>query len=638
VKVVFDIETNGINPTKIWLIVCRELDNDSLHVFRRISDDPQALQDFKDFARDVKFWIGHNCIDYDIPVIRDLISFNIPLDRTVDTLVVSKLMDFDRDSHSIESYGEEFNEPKLEFSDFSRYAESMVEYCIRDISICTRIYRKACGLQYVKYWKPALATEQHAARFCRSMRDNGFGFHSVGCDKLLRKVTVELGELDHKISEEFPPRLELIREITPERTQHGTLHRKDFRWVPNGDLSLFNGETFCRCALVPFNPDSHKQRIDVLNSAGWSPTDKTKTHIERERRAHRGESDFPDSLKTYGWKINDTNLNTLPDSAPKSARTLAKRIMVEARRRTLTEWSGLVTDDGRIHGTFLSIGAWTQRMSHQKPNMANIANSEDLNGKPKYLGAELRSLFIAKLGSLLVGVDADSIQLRIFAHYLNDKELIDAIVNGNKSNQTDPHSVNRRVLGRHCKTRQAAKRFLYALFLGAGILKLASILECSIPDAQEALDRLMERYRAWERLKAQRIQKDAQRGFFEGLDGRRVKVSGGTVSARRHLMMSGYLQNGEAVVMKLATIKWLDYLSAMDLPPWRLVNLVHDEWQTEVDTKDWGIAREIAEVQCFSLTEVGKELKLNCPLKGTYGDNHDDINTWTIGRNWKVTH
>jgi DNA polymerase I len=649
-KVVFDIETNGLeNPTKIWLIVCRELLNGapgSLHIFRKVSDDEEEKERFLRFAAGVRLWIGHNCVGYDNPVLASLIGFEIPLEKCIDTYIISQLIDFSREPHSIESYGQEFGIEKIPFDDFSKYTEEMEEYCVRDVEIGAGIYRRYERKIPISIGNRALNTEQRMACVSRGIGHTGFGFDSDRSRILLDKVNVELSALDQKLMETFPPRLTLIREITPEYTKHGTLHRKDFRWVEGGDLSGFNGGPFCRCSWTDFNPDSHKQRIDVLRTAGWHPTDRTKTHIEIERTSRRRDRDPSIAweerlrhLSIYGWKINDTNLNTLPSRAPQSAKTLARRITVESRRRTLTEWNSLVSEgDGRVHGKFLGIGTWTHRMSHQKPNMANISNSHDLNGKEKYLGAEMRSLFIAPKKKLLIGVDADGIQMRILAHYIKDPEFTKSLVEGRKEDETDTHSLNKRVLGDCCKTRDASKRFVYALILGAGLGKLSQILEAEVSETQEALDRLLRRYEGWSRLKQETAQKDAQRGFFSGLDGRRVRIPGDTVSERKHLALSGYLQNGEAVIMKMATLKWMDYLNANGYTGWRLVNLVHDEWQTEVDTRDIWYAREIAEVQCKALKEVGEELNLACPLLGTYGKNHDDPKTWTIGTNWKVTH
>ena len=270
-------------------------------------------------------------------------------------------------------------------------------------------------------------------------------------------------------------------------------------------------------------------------------------------------------------------------------------------------------------------------MAHQEPNTANIPNEFDLAGNKKLLGKEMRSLWQAPRNRLLVGVDAEGIQLRIFAHYINDEEFTDALVNGKKADKSDPHSLNQKILGSVCKTRAAAKRFIYALLLGAGLWKLSQILECSESEAQTALSRLLIRYTGWAKLKELDFPRDAQRGYFVGLDGRKVLVPGETVSQRKHLMMSGYLQNGEAIVMKRATLKWMKEITSAD----KIVNFVHDEWQTETKN-DLEHAVWLAQTQSRALRQVGEDLGLRCPLAGSYWN--DDHHENTIGTNWSATH
>lgn len=271
-------------------------------------------------------------------------------------------------------------------------------------------------------------------------------------------------------------------------------------------------------------------------------------------------------------------------------------------------------------------------MAHQEPNTANIPNDLDLNGNKKLLGKELRSLWCAPKRRLLAGVDAEGIQLRIFAHLIDDAEFIDALVKGQKADKTDPHSLNQRILGRVCKTRAAAKRFIYALLLGAGLSKLAAILECSEVECTEALNRLLERYSGWQRLREQDIPRDAKRGWFYGLDGRKITIPKPTVGERKHLAMSGYLQSGEAIVMKAATLKFSERLKEYDT---RLVNLVHDEWQFECPHKV-DVAMAVAALASDALVDAGRELKLRCPLAGSF--YNDDVKDYTIGTNWAFTH
>jgi DNA polymerase I-like protein with 3'-5' exonuclease and polymerase domains len=98
--------------------------------------------------------------------------------------------------------------------------------------------------------------------------------------------------------------------------------------------------------------------------------------------------------------------------------------------------------------------------------------------------------------------------------------------------------------------------------------------------------------------------------------------------------MSGYLQNGEAVVMKHATLRWYKVLRERGIE-FKLVNMVHDEWQTECK-EDWNDALIIAHEQADSLRWVGEQFKLKCPLAGSYWS--EDLKDYTIGKNWKVTH
>lgn len=648
-RVVIDIEANSLNnPTKIWLIVCKDIDTGIYYSWKDLTTDDEAELSFLRFSSGVDCWIGHNILGYDLPHLQTLLGLDWSVDQVVDTLVVSKLVDYSRPGHSIEQYGEEFGYPKGKHTDFTKYSKEMEEYCVRDVDICERIYNKYKRIISDPAWHGSLATEQQFQLIANALHNNGFAFNSSKAFALLVKVEKELAKLDKEITEAFPPRLKLIREITPKETKHGTISLSSIplaiRRAEGGDLSAYNpGASFSYCSWVEFNPSSHKQLIEVLNEAGWKPVDKTQTHIDAEREVHRlkykknrgTELDLElnslydkiEQLKKSGWKINENNLQTLPTSAPSPARALAKRILLESRRRTLTEWLGLVQEDGRIHGKFYAIGAWTHRMAHQQPNTANIPTDA------KLFGGEMRSLWQAPPRKrLLVGVDAEGIQLRIFAHYVNDPELTESLVKGKKDDKTDPHSLNQRIIGDICKTRQHAKRFIYALFLGAGFGKLAEVLDCSESDARLAVDNILQRYPGYATLKSSIIPHDADKGYFIGLDGRRVKIPGDTAGLRKHLAMSGYLQNGEAVVMKRACLKWHDKLKDYDA---MLVNFVHDEWQVETPN-NMSIALQVAEMMANSLKEVGDDLKLNCPLAGSYWN--DDLKDYTIGTNWKMTH
>lgn len=651
-RVVFNIEANGLNPTKIWCVVCKDVDTEQTYIFRNLLDEPDSLQSFLLFSSGVKLWIGHNILGYDLPVLERLLpNFNFDVNNCIDTLIVSKLVDYSRPSgHSTTSYAEEFEIDKPTQPSYSTYTEELVSYCSLLIEITYKIYTK-----YKKYlsnsnYKEAIRLEHSFQLVVNKLSSNGFSFNKTKAIKILTKVKEELLIIDKDILSAFPPKEVVVREFTPKLTKHGTISRTSVPRSLHTQLHEYEaGKTYTQTSLKEFNPSSHKQLIEVLNEAGWSPIEKTKTHVETERelnqlkRSRDRDESFDLKLKECdnkllelqktGWKINEENLATLPVNAPEPARLLARRILLESRRRTLTEWLGLLSESNRIHGKFYGLGAWTHRMAHQAPNTANIPNSVKVSdGTPVLYGKEMRSLWCAPKGRLLVGVDAEAIQLRVFAHLINDPRLTDAIVNGKKSDKTDPHSLNQQYFGSYCKTRNAAKHSLYAMFFGGGAGKIAEIMSCKVDEAKEAISSLITKYPGLQRLQKEQFPIDGRRGYFIGLDGRAVRIPGETDSYRRHLAMSGYLQNGESVVMKLATLKWHDKLKDYDA---KLVNFVHDEWQTECPN-DMKIAIEIAKMQADSLREVGEDLKLNCPLAGSYWN--DDLNDYTIATNWAYTH
>lgn len=648
-RVVIDIEANGLhNPDKIWVIVCKNIDTGVYDVFYPYRS-AEEVQRFSTYISGCSVVIGHNLLGYDRTHISRILGVDIPVCNVLDTLIISKLVDYPRSGHSVEDYGLEFNLPKGDFNDFSRYTPEMETYCRRDVDITHRIY-----LKYKRYVDNPVHTAsirlEHSFQLvCNKLSLDGFGFNKPKAVGLLAKVEAELAVLDKDILEAFKPRLKFVREVTPKETKYGTISLTSIpKQLRDSVADLTVGAPFSWCVWTEFNPSSHSQIIRVLNEAGWRPVDKTKTHIETERQLSKYKFRKKDGiyidlenklgiLRKTGWKVNENNLETLPPSAPVGARLLAKRILLEARRRTLTEWLALAEPDTnhqgtRIHGKFYGIGAWTHRMAHQNPNTANIPNEFDTAGKKKPYGKELRALWMAPRNRLLVGVDAEGIQLRIFAHYINDPEFTDALVKGRKDDKTDPHSLNQRILGSVCKSRAAAKRFIYALLLGAGLSKLAEILGCEEQQAKQALGNLMGRYQGWARLKDEVFPQDARRGWFTGLDGRKVRIPGDAEGSRRHLAMSGYLQNGEAVVMKSATLKWWQKLEDYDA---RLVNFVHDEWQTECPN-NMEVALAIAKMQADSLREVGEDLNLLCPLAGSY--YNEDIKDYTIDVNWSKTH
>lgn len=527
----------------------------------------------------------------------------------------------------------------------------MEDRCLSDVEINYLLYKRFEKFIHSPVWKPALETEHFIASFCLELHQNGFAFDFDEAVRLRQTISQEVAGLDEQMRSGFAPKVRLIREYTPRLTKHGTIAKNS---VPRDllDLSDYTADApFSQITYEEFSARSHKQRIERLWEAGWQPVNKSKSHREADKelgqlrrkrkkttadqaRMVELEAKLAD-YQTSGWMTTDEeNLQTLPADAPQEFKSLARFVILSNRVSTLDSWIKVYDHTtGRIHGSFNGIGAWTQRMSHDKPNMGNIPKFDAKQPDKTPYSDKMRSLWIAGHGSYLVGVDAESIQLRIFGHYLNDKGFIDALVAGRKEDGTDPHSLNQRALGRVCKSRDDAKTFIYAWLLGAGLVRVSQILGCSVEEAREANDNFVEFYPGLAYLKQHVIPVDAARGYFQGLDGRYVRIWGDDDDSRAHFCLAGYLQNGEAVIMKRATQVWHPKLRAEGVP-FKSVNFVHDEWQVKVP-QDMEVAKYVATTMADAIRQVGVDLGLNCPLAGSVLNAHGKL---AVGDNWMETH
>ena len=138
--------------------------------------------------------------------------------------------------------------------------------------------------------------------------------------------------------------------------------------------------------IVPFNPGSRQQIADRLIKRGWNP----KQHTEK------------------GNVIIDEG--TLSKIDIPEVKLLQEYLLVQKRLAQAKSWMEAVGDDDRVHGSVITIGAVTGRMTHSSPNMAQIPAARSPYGEI------CRSIWTADKGHMLVGADLSGIELRCFAH------------------------------------------------------------------------------------------------------------------------------------------------------------------------------------------------------------------------------
>jgi DNA polymerase I-like protein with 3'-5' exonuclease and polymerase domains len=624
-KITFvDTETDALTGySKGHVAVCMDQDN-VVSVFRDWHTNPEP---FVEHLKGNDLIVGHYFIGFDHEAIKTMAHYEIPKHRVLDTFIVSAVLDYERaGGHSLEAWGERFGDAKSSFSDFSKWSQALEDRCIKDVQLTKKIYERFEKYINSPRWSPVFKLEMESFFRCNELNRNGFPFNAPEARKILEELQSKVSAIEETFVD-IPGTLKLERQFTPKRNKNGSLGQAQFKFVKNGDLTWVRDEDIVSLySLKPFNPRSSKDRVSFLNDAGWKPFDKTKGHQDAVRR-RKEFSNTPEGREklnhfaVYGWKCSEENLETLPDTAPQAAKSFVEYLLLTSRLEDVQEWLNLYNEKtGRIHGTFRPIGGWTQRKAHTAPNMANIPALRNRKGGVQPYGAEFRSLWTAgSPEAFLVGTDAAAVQLRVFAHLVNSKRMIEAIEKGEKKDGTDPHSLNKAILGSICNSRETAKTYIYALLLNAGFPKQAEILQCSVKEAKEGLGRILEYYPEWAHFKKHTAPEAAKKGYIEGLDGRLLKVPD------EHRVLAGYLQNGESVIMKTACEIWHAELERLGIH-FEFVNDVHDEFQTLCYSES--AAKEIMRVQCEAIKQAGLLLNMRIGLEGEA----------KYGLNWKDTH
>lgn len=462
-ELVFDIETDGLDASRIWLMVGKEVGKSGFII---VKDKETFLR----LAPKVTQWIGHNSIDYDSYIIEKLWGYKIPVSKQTDTLVLSRLCDPVMDGHSLDAWGKRLGFPKIEFSDWSAYSDEMKTYCKQDVTITEQVLLHL--RREMKGFSDKSIRLEHSMQYIVSeQKRNGFLLDKDVAMQIYTGAKAEADRIEQAVLEFFPP-------IVTERYSEKTGKRlKDH--------------------VEEFNLGSPAQVVKRLNEIGWKPYVKTKS----------GNS----------WKICQENLDTIPDTAPPPVRDLKKWKILETRWKTAKDWLERMDVEGRVHGQVILPGAVTHRAAHQGPNMANIPSISDERGLSGLFAYECRQAWTVPRGYRLCGTDASGIQLRVLAHYMNDPTYTKTLLEG------DIHTFNKEALGEFCKDRPTAKTFIYAWLLGAGVAKVAQILGCTYQQAEWSMENFLRSIPALKELK-RKAAMAAQRGYLVGLDGRRLGI------------------------------------------------------------------------------------------------------------------
>ena len=128
---VFDVEADGLMPTKLWCLSYNKAKDTSN--ITTVTD----YEDMKKFLLAADVLVGHNITRWDIPQLERLLSITIEA-KLVDTLALSWYLEPKRILHGLDSYGDEFGVPKPKVTDWSEQPlEVYTHRCHEDVTINT---------------------------------------------------------------------------------------------------------------------------------------------------------------------------------------------------------------------------------------------------------------------------------------------------------------------------------------------------------------------------------------------------------------------------------------------------------------------------------------------------------------------
>ena len=269
----------------------------------------------------------------------------------------------------------------------------------------------------------------------------------------------------------------------------------------------------------------------------------------------------------------------------------------------------------RIHSVFTQTVTVTGRLSSTEPNLQNIPTRTEL-------GREIRKMFVAKDGYVLVDADYSQIELRVLAHIANDETMINAF-----RNNEDIHAVTAsQVLGIPLEDvtkeqRSSAKAVNFGIVYGIGEFSLAQDLHISVKEAKAYIESYLEKYHGV-RNYMESIKEQAKKDGYVKTMLNRIRYIPELKSPNYNIRQFGErvalntpIQGTAADIIKLAMVRVDNRLINEELKS-KLILQVHDELIVEAH-KD-----EVNKVKQILSEEMQGAMELNVPLKVDMSTGH----------------
>ena len=349
-----------------------------------------------------------------------------------------------------------------------------------------------------------------------------------------------------------------------------------------------------------FNINSTQQLGGILfDKLGLPPVKKTKT----------------------GYSTKADVLEKLQGQHPIIDSILEYRQLTKLKSTYVDGLGKVIGPDGRIHTSFQNTVTATGRLSSTEPNLQNIPVRTEL-------GAELRKMFAAPAGKVLVDADYSQIELRLLAHMAGDQAMIDGFKSGE-----DIHTITAsQVFGVPVEEvapqmRRSAKAVNFGIVYGISPFSLSQDIGVSVQEAKEYMDRYFAHYAGVRSYMDGVVEQARQAGYVSTLWGRRrwipeIKSSNfNTRSFGERVALNAPIQGTAADIIKLAMIRVQNRLKQENLQG-KLVLQVHDELIVECPENEAEAVCRLVEEEMEGVAALSVPLLAETKAGKTWAEAH----------------
>jgi len=325
---------------------------------------------------------------------------------------------------------------------------------------------------------------------------------------------------------------------------------------------------------------------------------------------------LPSGKKTKtGWSTNADVLEKLRGKHPIVDEVLEYRMLTKLKSTYADGLLKVISADGRIHTSFQMTVTDTGRLSSREPNLQNIPIR-------KKLGAQIRGMFVASPGKVLVDADYSQIELRLLAHISDDKTMQAAFFSGEDFHAVTASQVFDTPLAEVTPTlRSRAKAVNFGIVYGISAFSLAQDIGVWPNEAKAYMEAYLSKYHGVRDYMEHIKEQAKEDGYVTTLYGRRrempeLKSSNFNVrSFGERVALNMPIQGTAADIIKIAMVRVYDRLKAEGLQA-KLLLQVHDELIVECPEN------EAETVSALLKEEMENAAHLSVPLTAEVHSGH----------------